>query len=207
MTQEKPINTEEELILTLNRVKIKKNSVINFNWRWNHEPVGDLGWFVWCEFERPDIITKDKGWGRGRKEFVAKGTMFSGVCKTCWLCYELVVKHELMEAFTVDGNRVFNPHHEIGELMQVCQKRKVERDMTRIELGSKKIANADKAYAEYDFGDNVVKGDDGWNMLAPLDWTKVVHFENGDKPSKRSVFGIRFNEQGEVIDAFCLSPN
>jgi hypothetical protein len=146
MTQEKLVTTEEELLDIIKRVTVRKDSVINFKWEFKHETVRSgkfyspvqgeehlvgsevAGWFVHVEFERNDIITHKPGKGQGRKEFIATGTTESGVVKTCWLLMELIVRHELMEGFMYKGNQIFNPHHTVGELIEVCQKRKQTKE-------------------------------------------------------------------------------
>ena len=45
--------------------------------------------------------------------------------KTCWLLAELIVRHELMEAFLYQGVRIFDPHHSVAELSMPAQARKV----------------------------------------------------------------------------------
>jgi hypothetical protein len=77
------------------------------------------GWLVQVEFTRPDCDTGEPGRGKGRQEFVPAGTSVSGVVKTAWLLLELVVRHELLEAFLYRGHRIFNPHHTVAELMAV----------------------------------------------------------------------------------------
>lgn len=59
------------------------------------------------------------GTGRGRKEFIAAGSSESGAVKTAWLLVELVVRHELMEAFNYKGKRIFNPHNSVHALASI----------------------------------------------------------------------------------------
>ena len=101
-----------------------KNTVLDFKWKFEYEPVFDhgqnlIGWFVQALFERPDTHTGEIGIGRGRKEFVPLGTTDSGVVKTCWLLVELVVRHELMEGFRWQDKRIFNPHNTIQALASI----------------------------------------------------------------------------------------
>jgi hypothetical protein len=101
-------------------------SCLNMGWGWEVEnvyspPTGDLpgerkGWLVNTTFRRPDTNTGEMGTGRGRQEFIARGTSESGVVKTAWLLAELIVRHELMEAFLYKGVRIFNPHNTVEEL-------------------------------------------------------------------------------------------
>lgn len=123
-TSEVKVFITEQLIEALGRIAFL-NTVMDFNWRFRHEPVevslpnrGERrkGWLLWAEFERPDIHTGEIGWGRGRDEIIWEGTGESGVIKTAWVVVNMLVTHELMEGFTVDGKRPFNPHNTIQAL-------------------------------------------------------------------------------------------
>lgn len=41
------------------------------------------------------------------------------IIKRAWVCYEMAVKHEVMESFKVDGLRLFNPHTPFQALLKV----------------------------------------------------------------------------------------
>ena len=120
------INTDEELYKLLSEVSML-NTALDFKWKFIVEKIvaNDAlsatidGWFVSVQFERPDTKTGVIGIGQGRREFVAIGTTESGVVKTCWLLIELVIKHELMEAFHWRGKRIFNPHNSIYDLAKI----------------------------------------------------------------------------------------
>ncbi|HVI41833.1 MAG TPA: hypothetical protein VM577_14365, partial [Anaerovoracaceae bacterium] len=53
----------------------------------------------------------------------AVGAYESGVVKTGWVLAEMIVHHELMEAFHYKGSRIFDPHNTTEEL-SVPQKMK-----------------------------------------------------------------------------------
>jgi hypothetical protein len=98
------------------------NTSLDFRWRFEVSDCNDParpGWFVNVAFERPDTNTGQMGVGRGRPEFVARGAWESGVVKTAWLLFELVVRHEMMEAFRWRGKRIFNPHNSIHLLASI----------------------------------------------------------------------------------------
>lgn len=99
-----------------------ENTSLDFKWQYEIAACQDPnspGWFVNVAFERPDTQTGVMGVGRGRKEFVAHGAWESGVVKTGWLLVELVVRHELMEAFRWRGKRIFNPHNSVYDLASI----------------------------------------------------------------------------------------
>jgi hypothetical protein len=101
------------------------NTSLDFKWRFEIEDAqrgGQPAWHVRVGFERPDTDTGKVGVGYGRWEIIAGGTTESGVVKTAWLLIELVVRHELMEAFRWRGKRIFNPHNSIYDLADVQAK-------------------------------------------------------------------------------------
>ena len=114
------IENAEQLRAVLDQISFAP-SCVHMGWQWQIEELrlqsGDLrGWLVNTTFRRPDTHTGEIGVGAGRKELVAFGVSESAVVKTCWLLAELIVRHELMEAFLYQGVRIFNPHHSIAEL-------------------------------------------------------------------------------------------
>lgn len=74
------------------------------------------GWLIRTTFKRPDTNTGKIGIGHGRWEFIEFGASADSAIKTCWVLLEMIIKHELMEMFQVDGVRIFNPHKSIKEL-------------------------------------------------------------------------------------------
>lgn len=118
---EKTVTTTAELEAVFAEIRFAPNCV-DMGWAWEIEelhvaPDGALrGWLVNTTFRRPDTDTGVVGIGRGRKELIAVGTSESGVVKTAWLLAELIVRHELMEAFLYRGIRIFDPHHTVDEL-------------------------------------------------------------------------------------------
>lgn len=119
--KDKLITTREELVATLNDVSMT-NTSLDFKWKFDIEEghfLGKKAWHIRVGFERPDTETGKIGIGYGRYEIVSSGTTESGVVKTAWLLIELVVRHELMEAFRWRGKRIFNPHNSIYDLADV----------------------------------------------------------------------------------------
>lgn len=128
---EPTIETTADLQAALARISFV-NTVLDFQWKFEHKfvEVQDLeypaltggyrqGWLVWVSFERPDTLTGQVGRGRGRDEIVWRGTSLSGAIKTAWVCFEMILKHEAMEGFRFDGQRIFNPHNSVLDLARV----------------------------------------------------------------------------------------
>jgi hypothetical protein len=114
------IETEQALRAVLDQITFAP-SCVDMGWAWQIEELrladGKLrGWLVNTTFRRPDTHSGEIGIGTGRQELVAYGASESAVVKTAWLLAELIVRHELMEAFLYKGVRIFNPHHTVEEL-------------------------------------------------------------------------------------------
>lgn len=117
---ERIIQTEYQLRCVLGQISFAP-SCVNMGWQWQIEELrlstGVLrGWLINTTFRRPDTHTGEIGVGTGRQELITCGANESAVVKTCWLLAELIVRHELMEAFLYQGVRIFNPHHSVEEL-------------------------------------------------------------------------------------------
>jgi hypothetical protein len=127
LVQEEPIRSISALQGVLDNITFAP-SCLDMGWAWHIEPVfhfdsaGHRGWLVNTTFRRPDTHTGLIGTGSGRQEFIAYGTTESSVVKTAWLLAELIVRHELMEAFLYRGVRIFDPHRTVEELSMPARK-------------------------------------------------------------------------------------
>ena len=118
---DKQIYEQHELDRLLSEITMV-NTSLDFKWHFESQMCRDSdmpGFFVRVGFERPDTNTGKIGIGHGRYEYIAVGTTESGVVKTAWLLVELVVRHELMEAFRWRDKRIFNPHNSIHALASI----------------------------------------------------------------------------------------
>jgi hypothetical protein len=124
MEAELRIESEQSLRAVLDQITFAP-SCVNMGWAWQIETLpSSRGWLVNTTFRRPDTHTGEIGTGTGRQELIAFGTTESGVVKTAWLLAELIVRHELMEAFLYKGVRIFDPHHTVDELSLPARARK-----------------------------------------------------------------------------------
>lgn len=117
MTPDTQINSIEDLRGILSKIRFAP-SCLDLGWDWEVSVYCQEldGWNVRATFLRPDTDTGEVGTGKGRWWFVPHGSTSSGLVKTAWLACQQVVHHELMEAFTFDGVRIFDPHAEVGAL-------------------------------------------------------------------------------------------
>lgn len=117
----KGIRTLEELRAVLNNITFGPSGVMldKMDLKWEIEGliaqngsymVVPSGWKIRFTFLRPDTATGTLGRGAGRWELVEIGTSETGIVNTCWLLLELLVRHELMEAFKYCGVRISDPH-------------------------------------------------------------------------------------------------
>jgi hypothetical protein len=115
------IYSHEQLEQLLSEISMV-NTALDFKWHFQSQNCLDPdmpGFLVRVGFERPDTNTGEIGTGYGRYEYIGIGTTESGVVKTAWLLIELVVRHELMEAFRWRDKRIFNPHNSIYDLASI----------------------------------------------------------------------------------------
>lgn len=63
---------------------------------------------------KPDRA-REQEW-RGRKWYLSEHMLDDEVVKTAFAAFRAAVEHEVMEGFTVQGIRVFNPHTPFWEL-------------------------------------------------------------------------------------------
>lgn len=124
------VQTLTQLQETLDRINWAP-SCVDMQWEWEVKEISNTlvepshrythpttpAWLFRTCFIRPDTETGEISKGYGRWWLVEKGASPSGVVKTAWMACEQILKHELMEAFLVDGKRIFDPHKSIGELI------------------------------------------------------------------------------------------
>lgn len=132
MTEEPTVRRFNEVEQILDRITFD-NSPLDFKWRFRLLPVAvDAfigpprdGWLLYAEFERPDALTGAIGIGRGRDEIIWAGTTESGVVKTAWVVFEMMVRHEAMHAFKYKGRPLFDPHATVERLWSISDQDRV----------------------------------------------------------------------------------
>lgn len=92
-----------------------ENSNLDMGWKWQIKKTAD-GFLIRTTFKRPDTHSGKVGTGYGRWMFMPENIDDRGVVMTAWVCAELIVKHELMEAFRFKGVRILDPHKSLTEL-------------------------------------------------------------------------------------------
>jgi len=107
------------------------DSCINFNWGWEITEVHGAGYnneynplestlisgfLINTTFTRPDTNTGVIGIGKGRRMWIEETASETSVVMTAWVCVELIIKHEAMEAMKYRGAKILNPHKTLPEL-------------------------------------------------------------------------------------------
>lgn len=99
-------------------------SCVDMAWKWEVESVpgphggeGGGGYLIRTTFRRPDRDTGKMATGYGRKWHVPFDATESAVVKTAYAAARQILEHELMESFRYEGQRLFDPHHEVDDLL------------------------------------------------------------------------------------------
>lgn len=74
--------------------------------------------FIQCVYTAPCTVTQQLKEWHGRKWYLSDYMTDDEVVKTAYAAFKAAVEHEVMEGFTFDGQRVFNPHTPFQALMQ-----------------------------------------------------------------------------------------
>lgn len=120
--------TIDEIRKFLNGISFVK-SCIDFSWGWEvTEVIGDCwnenydnigiqkGFLINTTFKRPDTITGIIGIGKGRRMWIEETASETSIVMTAWICVDLIIKHEAMEAFKYRNAKILNPHKTLSEL-------------------------------------------------------------------------------------------
>lgn len=201
MQKDIQVKDRETLFQIIDQISMK-NTALDFKWKFEvshiiYDPVTNVqGWFITVSFERPDTATGQIGIGRGRPEWVPFGAWESGIVKTCWLLIELVVRHELMEAFRYQDKRIFNPHNSVHALASI-QKAEDPPQIDRQGLFDRRKDAAERNFACTNFV-NLKESDSGWSQNGDT-WSKKLYWV-----SRNGSFSVRFIEDSaEIIETKC----
>lgn len=124
---------KEEILEILKSVNFAPSN-LDMGWEWDVKEskiydgsiVVEKGFCIRTTFMRPDVNSGDIEKGYGRWMYIPDNISTDGLVKTAWLCAELIVKHELMEAFLYEGKRIFDPHKSIKDLQHNANEVSVE---------------------------------------------------------------------------------
>jgi hypothetical protein len=125
-----PIMNTTDLRAEMARVSFER-SCLDMGWDWEvrwgtrddrdpDAPVSAIsvpGWLIRCSFQRPDRDTGKIGRGFGRWWWIEVGTIPSALWKSMFAAAKMIVEHELLEAFKVEGKRPFDPHRSVQDLI------------------------------------------------------------------------------------------
>ena len=114
----------QEIREILNKVSFAPSN-LDMGWDWDIKPtkiyddaniVFEKGFSIRTTFMRPDVNNGEIEKGYGRWMYIPENISIDGLVKTAWVCAELIIKHELMEAFLYDQKKIFDPHKSIKDL-------------------------------------------------------------------------------------------
>ncbi len=106
------IKTSIQLLAALEAVTVE--GWLALDWKWVVDPIA-TGWIIRVSFNRPDRDTGEPVRGYGRGLFLAYECSARDVAGAAFVAIKLIVDHELLEAFHVNGHRIFDPHAPIPE--------------------------------------------------------------------------------------------
>lgn len=87
-------------------------SQISFkDWQFKVDTLGD-GFFIQVQFQDLDHDTGELSLIKGRKWYISKFAIPDEVVKTCWVAVDMVLRHEALECFLVNGIAPFHPHND-----------------------------------------------------------------------------------------------
>lgn len=114
----------EEIKEILSKITFAPSN-LDMGWEWDikstkifdqNDITIEKGFSIRTTFLRPDSNTGEIEKGYGRWMYVPETISTDGLVKTGWLCAELIIKHELMEAFLYQQTRIFDPHKSLKDL-------------------------------------------------------------------------------------------
>lgn len=106
-------------------------SCVDMGWEWDirtvfypavHGQLEEAGFLIRCSFQRPDTNTGDVGRGWGRFFHLNPDESVTGVVKTMKLAMTRIVDHEIDEMIRYNGERIFDPHYDISDLVEMARK-------------------------------------------------------------------------------------
>lgn len=78
--------------------------------------------YIQLEYDARCAKTQKIATYRGRKWYLSEHMTNDEIVKTVYAAFEMAVKHEILEGFTVDNIPLFNPHVDFEELLKVSHK-------------------------------------------------------------------------------------
>jgi hypothetical protein len=78
-------------------------------------------YFIQCCYNsKCSVSGEEKEW-HGRKWYLSEHMTEDEIVKTCFAAFKAAVEHEVMEGFTYEGGRVFNPHVSFRSLLKISK--------------------------------------------------------------------------------------
>ena len=82
--------------------------------------------FVYGKYVEADIMTNDPTDQNTRKYYISEHMIPSEVVQTILLLVKTSLEHRMREHFLYKGQRIYGPHFDVDELVQVCVDKKID---------------------------------------------------------------------------------
>jgi len=112
------IMTINDVKKILSNVNFSKYSCLDMDYQFQVNLSAENLFLIRASFVRKDIESGkiERGWGRWHTTPVNTATETS-IVMTAYVCVKMIVEHELLEGFEYLGEKLFNPHKNIDELV------------------------------------------------------------------------------------------
>lgn len=135
----------EELLRRVIARVTQSPSCVDMGWEWDvrevfynavHGQTESAGFLIRCSFQRPDTNSGKVGRGWGRFFHLNEDESVTGVVKTMKLAMTRIVDHEIDEMIRYMDERIFDPHYDISDLVEMARKQRGIREPQEIETAS-----------------------------------------------------------------------
>lgn len=112
-------------MMTVDDVRSVLQNVRFRDWSFRVQPKGD-GFLVFAVFTAPDSNTGVPSEQHSRKWYVSSHAVSSEIIQTAYAAVQRAILHEVAEDFLYRGLRIYNPHLDVEELVEVAERGKLQ---------------------------------------------------------------------------------
>jgi len=110
---------KEKVISLLSRITMDMLGNKTFHFKIEEDKKGGNRLYIQLEYNTPCTKTGEHLIWRGRKWYLSEHMTDNEIIFTAYSAYEMVLKHEMMETFKMDGIILVNPHVDYNELLKI----------------------------------------------------------------------------------------